>query len=176
MSIEADVVGGVELGPFSLRALAGIGASLDAMSKKLDRLRRLEEEYQFGAIEVNLREAGVSAASGSLILGLRGPAYGRMWEVKRLTVGGALWTSTVGGTAIVAVSPAAGQLTPALTDVADQAASLPSVAYYSTRQLTVRHPNHLFVVILSPTASTQYSVGGQATDLPDKRLRIEAEA
>jgi hypothetical protein len=176
MSLETEVAGGVELGPFSLKALAGIAAGIDTMNKRLHNIAKREESYQFGAVEVMLRGSCVSATTGNLIMCLDGPSYGRLWEVKRLTVGGALWTSTVGGQAIVVLSPASGQVTPATSDVADQAASLPSVAYYSTRQLTVRHPNRLYVVILSPTASTQYAVGGQATDLPDKRVSIDVEA
>lgn len=175
MSLGAGVDAEVDLGPLVFELMGGIKASLDSLTKAIKRTRDIEDAYQFGAVEVMLRSAAVSGSSGSLILGLGGPPYGRLWEVKRLTVGGALWTSTVAGQAIVVVSPASGQLTPTLADVADQAGSLPSVAYYSTRQLVVRHPNHLYVVILTPTATTQYAVGGTATNFPDKRLALETE-
>jgi len=175
VSLQAEVEGGAEVGGFSLDAIVGLKASLDGLTTELRKRRQMEAAYQGGAVEVMLRNAAVSASTGNLIMGLGGPPYGRLWEVKRLTVGGALWTSSVAGQAIVVISPASGQTAPPLNDVADQASTLPNVAYYSTRQLVVRHPNHLFIVILSPTATTQYSVGGQASDFPDKRLLLETE-
>jgi len=175
VSLQAEVEGGAEVGGFSLDAIVGLKASLDGLTTELRKRRAIEAAYQGGAVEVMLRGAAVSASTGNLIIGLGAPSYGRLWEVKHLTVGGALWTSSVAGQAIVVISPASGQTTPALVDIADQANSLPNVAYYSTRQLVVRHPNHLFVVILSPTGSTQYSVGGAATEFPDKRLQLETE-
>ena len=175
MSLQAEVEGGAEVGGFSLDAIVGLKASLDGLTTELRKRRAIEAAYQGGAVEVPLRQAAVSASTGNLVMSLGGPSYGRLWEVKHLTVGGALWTSTVAGQALIVVSPASGQTAPALSDVADEAGTLPNVAYYSTRQLVVRHPNHLYVVILSPTATTQYSVGGQATDFPDKRLLLETE-
>jgi hypothetical protein len=175
VTIGTEAQAEVDLGPLVLNAIIDLHASIDTLNKRLRNIAAIEAAYQDGAIEVPLRNAAVSAASGSLIMGLGGPRYGRLWEVKRLTIGGAQWTSVVAGQALIVVSPTAGQLTPALGDIADQAGSLPLVSYYSTRQLTVRHPNHLYVVILTPTASTQYSVGGQATDYPDKRLVLDTE-
>ena len=178
MSLDAEVDAELDLGPMFLEVLGGVRAGIETLNKRLRNIAKIEEAYQFGAVEVMIRKAATSAASGSLIVGCGGPAYGRLWEVKRLTVGGQLWTTSVNGTAIVAMgSTPDGQaaLTPPLSDIVDNASSLPSIAFYSTRQITVRHPNHLFVVILSPSATTQYVVGGQATDYPDKRLLLDTE-
>ena len=79
------------------------------------------------------------------------------------------------GTMLIVVSPSAGQLTPALPDIVDQANSLPIVATYGTRQVVVKHPNHLFAIVLTPSTSTTYAVGGEATDFPDKLLPITLE-
>lgn len=172
MTLEAEGGGGVELGAFSLKTLVGIAASLDGIQQQLSRLRRYEEAYQFGAVEIALRGAGQSSSGGAtLAIDLGGPSYGRLWQIRRVAIGGALWTSTVAGSALIVVSP--NQVTaPPMSDVADQAATLPNVGFYSTGQLIVRHPNHLFVVILTPTVSTVYGVGGAATDLPDSRHPI----
>lgn len=172
MSMGAEVDAEVDLGPLVLESIVGLKASFDSVAKELRKARAEEDAYQRGAIEVPLRQSATSAASGSLIMDLGGPAYAREWQVKRLTIGGALWTSVVAGTALVLISPSSGQLLPSTTDIADQATTLPSVAYYSARQLVVRHPSHLYVIILSPTATTQYAVGGEATDLPDRRIPL----
>ncbi len=172
MSMDAEAGGGLELGDFSLKALIGVQAAFDGVLQHLKKIEQEENEYQYGAVEVPFRFSSVSGASGNLVIDLGGPSYNRLWEVKRLTVGGPLWTSTVAGTALVLKGPASGQITPSLTDTCDQAATLPSVAFYGTRQLVVRHPSHLFVVILSPSATTQYAVGGEAVSFPDKRLPI----
>ena len=176
MSMGAEVDAEVDLGPLVFELMGGLKASLDTLNKHLRNIAKVEAAYQGGVIEVPIRKVKTSAASGNLVIGCGGPAFGRLWEVKRLTVGGVLWTSTVAGQAIVVVgSTSDGQVTPPLPDIADQAATLPNIAYYSTRQLVVRHPGHLFIVIISPTAATQYAVGGQVSDFPDRRVSLETE-
>lgn len=170
--MDAGLAGGIELGEVSVGALIGVRASVDGLAKEMERLRRAQDEYQWGAVEVALRGASNSDAAGdSLVIDVGGPAYGRLWQIRRLAIGGALWTSVVAGTALVVISPNR-SASPPLSDVADQANSLPLPAFYSTGQLIVRHPNRLSVVILTPTASTTYAVGGAATDLPDRRHAI----
>lgn len=172
MSMDALVGGGVELGEFSLKALAGVEAAFDGVMEQLKKVRRNEEAYQFGAVEVVLRGSATSDSAGdSLEIGLGGPAYGRLWQIRRVAVGGVLWSTSVNGSALLVIGSTK-NLNPPLTDVSDEVASLPSNSFYSTGQLVVRHPNHLRVVILSPSATTNYAAGGSATDLPDKREKI----
>ncbi len=174
MSFETDVAANVELGELSLGAVLGLGATLDGIHEQLKKLYAIEEAYQFGGVQVKLQNVGSSDSNGdSFEIGLGGPSYGRLWQVRTLIVGGPLWTSSVAGSALVVISPAR-SITPALTDIVDEASTLPLPAQYSTGQIVVRHPNHLRVVILTPTSSTQYAAGGYATDMPDKRERIEA--
>jgi hypothetical protein len=175
MSMGAEVDAEVDLGPLVFELMGGLKASLDTLNKRLRNIARVEEAYEFGATQQPIRGVSNSPASGSFSFGLGGPTYGRMWEVKRLVVGGVQWGTSVAGQAVFFVSPVGGQATPSLADVVDQAATLPDVAYYSTRQLVLRHPNRLHVLILSPTASTTYVVGGEATDLPDKRTALTSE-
>ena len=173
MSMGGEIEAEVDLGPLVLDAMVGMKASFDSMAKEMKKIRDEEAAYQRGAVSVPLRASQMSDAAGaSLIMDMGGPTYGRLWEVRRITVGGALWTSVVSGQGLLIVTSSSGQVTPALYDIADQSPSLPNVALYSSRQLVVRHPNHLFLVILTPTASTQYAAGGEATDLPDRRVPL----
>ena len=173
MSMGAEVEAEVDLGPLVLESIVGLKASFDTVAKELKKAREVEDAYQRGAVSVPLRQSAVSNAAGStIVMDMGGPQYGRLWEVRRITVGGALWTSTVAGQGLLIVTSSSGQVTPALYDIADQSPSLPNVALYSSRQLVVRHPNHLFLVILTPTATTQYAAGGEATDLPDRRVPL----
>jgi hypothetical protein len=175
MSLEGDVDAGLNLGPIHIHGMAEIDAGINSILKELRGLRALEEAYQSGAKDIPLRNTGTSDSnSDSFIIGLGGPTYGRQWQVRRLTMGGVLWTSTVAGSALVVVGPS-GTVTPPLPDVNDSVASLPNNGFYSTGQLIVRHPDHLRIVILTPTASTQYAVGGTATEMPDKREPIRTE-
>lgn len=172
MSLDAEVEAGFDLGPFSLKALAEIGATLNGMHKQLKKLAAYEEAYQFGATSVALRGTTTTDSAGdSAEIGLGGPTYGRLWQIRTLAVGGSLWTTTVAGTALVVIGPSR-TVTPALTDIVDESTSLPNVTQYGSGQLVVRHPNHLRIVLLSPTAATVYAAGGWATDLPDHRQPI----
>ena len=173
MSLDAEVGGAVELGPLSLNAIAGLGASFDGMATELKKWRNLEKAYQFGSVEVALRGSGVVDSNGdTLIIDLGGPTYGRLWQLRRIIIGGVTWDTMVGGAALVVQSANQPSVEPPLPDIADSVASLPSNGFYSTGQVIIRHPNHLFVLITGPDETVNYSVGGQATDMPDSRHTI----
>ena len=172
MTVEADAGLGLELGGFSLKTLVGIQAGIDSLAKELNHIRRIQDAYQFGAKDVPFQGTVTSDASGdTCVIDLGGPTNERMWQVRRISVGGSLYTSTVAGKALVVVSGSR-NTNPPTSDVADVASSLPLTAFYSTGHLIVRHPNRLFLVILTPTASTQYVAGGVATEMPDRRSPI----
>lgn len=175
MSMGAEVDAEVDLGPLVLESIVGLKASFDSVAKELRKARAEEEAYQFGAVEIPLSGAEVSAASGNLVISLGGPSVGRLWQLRRLAVGGGVWTSTVAGQVLVVISSSTASQTPPLANIVDQAGTLPNIATYSTRQVVIRHPNRLFVVIITPTASTQYAVGGSVTDYPDRRVRLTTE-
>ena len=174
MTIGAEIGGGVELGSTSLGVIAAVGAKFDGLAAQVRKLLAEQDAYEFGAVEVALRGAATSTASGAtVVIDLGGPAYGRLWQVRRLVVGGAQWGDTAAGTALVVVAPNA-SATPPTSDVADFTATIPNSAFYSTGQVIVRNPARLYIVVLTPTASTTYAVGGAATDMPDRRHRIVA--
>lgn len=176
MTIGAEVDAEVDLGPLVLESIVGLRASFDSLAKHLRDIAKIEEAYQFGSVEVALRGAASSDANGDpVIIDLGGPAYGRLWQLRRLVVGGALYSSTLAGSALVVSSANFPSKTPPLTDIVDEAATLPLPATYSTGQVVVRHPNRLFIIFTAPTASSVCAVGGAVTDMPDKRERIDVE-
>ena len=176
MTIGAEVDGEIDLGPLVLESIIGLKASFDGVAEEMRKRWKVESEYQWGVRELPIRAVGRSDTGGdTLVIDCGGPPPMRMWEVKRLTMGGVEFTTSVNGSALVVVASSTPGSAPPTTDVADEVASLPNVGYYSTRQLTLRNPNRLYVVILSPSDSTQYVVGGQTSDFPDRRLLLDTE-
>ncbi len=163
----------LSLGELSLDALVEIKSGIGRLSDLTAKLIDLQTNYQQrGPIYVPVGGQAASNSTGSTFaIDLGGPAALRRWELRQLAVGGVLYSSTVAGTALLIQSPSvAGIFEPPLANVEDQAAALPKIAFYSSGQILVRHPNHLFIVILNPTASTTYTAGGEALDAPDIAL------
>ena len=88
--------------------------------------------------------------------------------MRRLAVGGVDWGSTVAGSAEVYVSSSSPINARSITELVDQSTALPNNAYYSSGQVVLRNPQHLFVLLVSPTASTTYAAGGGGFDVPDR--------
>lgn len=162
----------------SLEIGAAIAAGLDEMNGNLkkvrDLLERSQDRYQErGPIQIRLRNAKTapSAQPGTFSIGLggEGPTKLRKWEVRRLVIGGTLETSTAGGTAIVITSPV-DPLTvlPSLVDTVDIFATMPGVHFYSAGQFIVKSPDKIWIVVTGAyTNGAQYTVGGEALDIPD---------
>jgi hypothetical protein len=168
---EAGLGAHFELGPVSLAAMAGLTSATQQLAKAQSDWIEQEKEYQrIGPVFVQLMgSCPTDSASDPLVLDLGGPAPGRCYEVRQLVIGGVLWSTTVAGNALVLVQPSAPapKTAPGLGTVQDVASSLPNVAFYSSAQFRVQHPNHIFVVIISGTASTTYQVSGDAYDVPN---------
>jgi len=169
---EGEVGVGFQLGELLVGAKADLFARLDGIEKRLQSILEREERYESeGPVPVMLNSSGVvGSSSDPLYLDLGGPSYGRAWEVRQLVIGGITWATTVAGNAVVLVQPVAPSATnPAGTaGIQDQAASLPSVAFYSGGQFRIGNPNHLWVAVIGGTASTPYLVAGDAFDMPDR--------
>ena len=168
---EAGLGAHFELGPVSLAAMAGLTSATQQLAKAQSDWIEQEKEYQrIGPVFVQLMAScPTDSASDPLVLDLGGPAPGRCYEVRQLVIGGVLWSTTVAGNALVLVQPSAPapKTAPGLGTVQDVASTLPNVAFYSSAQFRVQHPNHIFVVIISGTASTTYQVSGDAYDVPN---------
>jgi hypothetical protein len=168
---EAGLGAHFELGPVSLAAMAGLTSATQQLAKAQSDWIEQEKEYQrLGPVFVQLMASSpTDSASDPLVLDLGGPAPGRCYEVRQLVIGGVLWSTTVAGNALVLVqaSAPAPNTAPGLGTVQDVASSLPNVAFYSSGQFRVMHPNHIYVVIIGGTASTTYQVAGDAFDVPN---------
>ena len=172
---EAGLGAHFELGPVSLAAMAGLTSATQQLAKAQSDWIEQEKEYQrLGPVFVQMLVSGtVDSSSDPLIMDLGGPAAGRVYEVRQLIVGGLLWSTTVAGTGQILVQPNSPppNVVPPLGTVQDVASSLPNVAFYSSAQFRVQHPNHIFVVIVGGTASTTYQVIGDAYDVPNLSFR-----
>ena len=161
----------LELGPISLGAIAKLTTAMESQQQALADWVALEKDYQrTGPVFVQLAgSVNIDASSDPGYIDLGGPAVNRVWEVRQLVIGGITWATAVNGNAYVLVqssSPNANN--PAgIGSTQDHAAALPSVAFYSSGQFRVRNPNHIFIAILSGSASTAYQAVGDAFDLPD---------
>lgn len=171
----ADVEAGLTVGQYSLNALLELTSETQSMHQTLKKLLKAQNDYQQrGPTFVNLNGSGVADANGdTLVFDLGGPSYGHTFEVRQLIVGGATWATTALGNAVMVVGSSSpgnsvgGGVDVSLAGVQDHAASLPSVAFYSAGQFVIRHPNHLYCVILSPTALQLYQIAGDAFNVPD---------
>lgn len=165
---EAEVGGSVSFGDLVLGAKVDILAALDGIHKRLASIEALERRYQeegptFVALAGNVT---VDASQDNAYIDLGGPSYGRVWEVRSLIIGGITWATTVAGTGQIMVASTKPSSTPPVGTLQDVATSMPAKAFYSSGQFRVLHPNHIFIVVVGGTASTLYSAGGDALDMP----------
>jgi hypothetical protein len=148
--------GGFNLGIFADLALqiGGLATQVKRHQDRLERIARsLPSDYQYAV-------PGIYPASGSLALDLGSPAVGTFWNVRRIIVGGSDITTEPDGVAWVFVqgsNPIAAGANPSIAQAADLTVNaLPQRSFYGTHQLVVYPPEHLWVIITSGTAATQY--------------------
>ena len=158
----------VDLGP--LEVVAKLAASFDGVqdemrAARLAEMRRRNQLRTQVPIDYNPREvATCPSPTTPFTIGLGGPEAGFYWLVRRITVGGLQWSTTAAGTAEVYVSGLTGNVLAnirSLTDMADEAMSMPKVAFYSSHQLILIPRNKLSVVIVTGTAGQQYTASAQ---------------
>lgn len=143
-----------------------LGGSLHLAIGGLEKsTKRLAQALQYGTVDLN-RDKRVPAAGGTIFIDLGGPARGYKWELRRLIVGGATWSTTVGGIANLNIMPALAADT--IAGMVDNAPSLPDVAFYGGGEVVVRASNHLFVVIVGGDAGVQYNATGMALEFVDR--------
>jgi hypothetical protein len=167
---EAGAAGIVHLGEHTLKAFLDFGVKLDSIADQLKKLREDEAAYQYGTLDHTVAATGEMPATGSLFLDLGGPAPFRMWQLRRLVVGGITYALAAAGSAIVHVSPSVPNPSSLLT-VVDQAASLPLPALYSTHQIVLHAGERLYVEIAGGTSGQTYAAAGSVEDSADRRRR-----
>lgn len=155
--------------------MAGVKAELSTLNehnKSYSEWKKRETARARVPMMVRLVANATLGAGGPRTgINIGGPDPGYYWMVRRLLIGGVTWKTTAAGTAEVYVTgltgsqgqpvtgPAVSGL--ALSDMVDQAASLPNKAFYSDQQFMLQAQENLMVVIDSGTAAQQYVVTAQ---------------
>jgi hypothetical protein len=166
--LEVDVAG------LSAELLIELTSAVREQREELARLLKMQTDYERkGPVFVPLQgTVAVDSNQDPGFVDLGGPAQGRMWLVRQMVIGGSLWSTTAGGTGLVLVqanSPTPGQV-PNVANVQDAFGTMPAVHFYSSSQFRIRHPQRIYVAIVVGTASTVYTVAGDAYDAPDVPL------
>jgi len=89
---------------------------------------------------------GEVPASGTLVLDLGAPASGKLWSIRRATIGPGIPTATITGTARLFVGqvPNVG-VTPAGADLRDYTTAFPNPGPWSRWELVCTSPQHVYV-------------------------------
>lgn len=109
-----------------------------------------------------LFQAGL-IVGGTLTLDLGSVPQGRVWQIRRLIVGGIKVTTTAAGTAY-AFAQGAPPTDLNLTSCVDIFSSLPQGNTYGTHQLFLLPGEHLFVVFQGATNGQQYAASARVED------------
>lgn len=159
--VEADI----SVGPIEL--YASLGTKLDEVNANLKKMQRLNFTRSRVPQDVRMfQSTTIGAAAPRTGISLGGPQAGFYWLVRRLIVGGVTFKTSAAGTAEVYITGLGGEAGAivgpmisalGLTDLVDQATSLPNIAFYTNRQLIVQANENLMVVIDSGTASQVYT-------------------
>lgn len=150
--IDLDIFAGLK---------AGFGDLAAALrQERLDRLALVPIDADPGASDV-------MPAAGNLALNLGGPVPGRIWLLRQLVVGGLTWgtvaagTAEAYGTALPPLQTASGRQ---LSDLADAFSALPGVHFYTSRQVVLRNPQRLVVVVVGGTSGQTYQAAANVED------------
>jgi len=136
-----------------------LGRHLDRHAQVMSSVERAVQRPPAQPFTTRLYKAAVSSSgSADLVLGLGAPNSGRFWDVRNVVVGGRNWATTVAGTALLVVTgthPTSADSV-GIDAVHDEATSLPLPAFYGSGQIRIRFPERLFIIVVAPTASTEY--------------------
>lgn len=150
---------------FFLQLGAQINTLADDNAAERERRRKMEPPGN-----EQLFAAGVVPATGVLTLDLGSVPIGRVWQVRRIVVGGTTVTATAAGSAYVFArgSPPTDL---ALTDCVDiflgTNTPLPQGDTYGTHQLFLLPSEHLWVVFSGATPNQQYGASARVEDWSD---------
>jgi hypothetical protein len=165
----------VSAGP--LEAMASLSVELGRMNDRADDAARAEKRRRDllrtrTPIDVRLFSSGICPTpTANFGISLDGPDPGFYWHVRRIIIGGQTWTTTAAGTAEIYITALTGLRGIAatggiasirsITDLVDQAATLPNKAYYGTHELYVQPGENLIGVIITGTAAQQYVMAAE---------------
>lgn len=151
-----------------LRLFASIDAHLSALHSDADRreARWLQLASDISRVAPQRNSATIYETPQSI--GLGGPQQGRVWSVQSITVGGITPATVAAGTADVIQSPSDPLQTAVdLTSWRDHADELPLTGFYTTREIELRSPDQLWVVVNGGTDGQQYVAVAWVLDYQD---------
>lgn len=153
---------------------AKLGLTVDLGREQLAATKKMNNYLDGARImqPVNFRTQGSAIANADGVAVIQfspaGPDQGHIWVVHSLVVGGDAWATSAAGSAEVYVSAmdlrALGSASPPLTDLVDQADTLPLPATYGNNQLTLRNGEDLYMRIVGGTPDQQYSATARGVD------------
>lgn len=150
-----------------LDAIVGLSLKIGDLVGEMQRQRRWVNEMRARLLPVDapLAAAGNAPASGNLALDCGQPPQGQVWLLRNLYVGGTDAGGAAAGEAYVVVSALpSNQFVSAIPAASTRsiATSLPNVGTWTSRQIVVRYPERLHVVIKGGTSGDIYAVAGTA--------------
>lgn len=148
----------IESGERQAALSINLGVAVNYLAEELKKAREAEIQRASDAPRNFPARVTSTAESSSLSMCLGGPASGRVWSIQAIGVGGITPTVSAAGTCDVFQSPSDPlQTATDLTSWRDHADSLPLMGFYTTREVEVRFPDLLWLVINSPTSGQQYA-------------------
>lgn len=110
---------------------------------------------------IPLDATSTADASGNALLVFDRVPQGESWDLYRLVVGGVQWSTAAAGTAVVYRTSSQASTTPSLTQVFDEATSLPNVSFYLAKQVSLIAGESLVVYVSGGTTGQQYVASAQ---------------
>jgi hypothetical protein len=145
-----------------------LGASLGTLTEGLQADRDRRDSMRPPGNE-QLFKSGTVPSSGLLLLDLGSVPQGRVWQVRRLVVGGVKVTTTAAGAAYAFAQGAPPDL--GLTDCVDIFLTLPMGNTYGTHQLFLLASEHLWVAFSGASSGQQYAASARVEDWDDAAFR-----
>jgi hypothetical protein len=139
-----------------------LGASLGTLADAALADREKRESQLPPSNEVIFR-AGTFPAAGNLVLDLGSVPLGRVWQVRRIVVGGVSVLTAAAGAAYV-FAQGAPPVDVNITNCVDIFATLPRGNTYGTHQLFLLATEHLYVVVNGGTPGQQYAAASRVED------------
>ncbi len=157
---------------FSVDLMAGLKASIGDLAAQTRRANQLK----LASIPIDYRRVNnviIPTPTAAAGIGLGGPQQGRVWLVRRIIVSGLTWGTAAAGTAEFYAGAIPSMLAASTRDASllmDESAFIPNKAFYSNRQVVIKSPETLHIVIVGGTAGQQYIASSQIEDYDESAL------
>jgi hypothetical protein len=154
---------------FDFSIFVSVGAQLGSLVDGLEADRE-HRRSMIPPSNEQLFADGLMPSSGNLILDLGSVPLGRVWQVRRLIVGGVAVTTAATGKAY-AFAQGAPPRDLNLTNGVGIYAALPAIDKWGTHQLFLLATEHLWVVIAGGSSGQQYTASARVEDWDDATFR-----